>query len=117
MLYICAHPSKAIPATKDFLARALSNFTIGKISELNIFGKPTETQVAYGGYKANIECFLSATANRTKISTSTFHVPFPSGYVCSVPLPLPRTVFALSGNPDAALVTRSCLGRLVNRVM
>jgi hypothetical protein len=100
MLYLCANPSKAIPATKDFLERALTSFTIGKLSELNIFGKPTATQVAYSGYKANIECFLQATVLKSKVSTSQMHVPFPSGYICSAPLPLPRTVFALAGNPS-----------------
>jgi hypothetical protein len=100
MLYICANPSKAIPATREFIARALSGFTVGKPSELNIFGKPKETQFAYSGYAANIESFLYATATGHRVNTSFFHVPFPESYKATCPLPIRRLVFALNSGVD-----------------
>lgn len=99
MIYICAQPSKLVPSTKDFVARGLNGFTIGRIGDINLFGKPTEHQLAYDGYRSNIECFLAATALGQKVATRVEHCPFPSTYKATVPLPLPQVVFKLQGTP------------------
>lgn len=102
MIYTASQPSKLVPSTKEFVARALTGLTIGRLGEINMFGKPTEHQLAYDGYKANIECFLAATALGKKVSTRIEHHPFPASYTPTVTLPLPQVVFQLQGNPTAA---------------
>jgi len=101
MIYIASQPSKLVPSTKDFVARGLNGLTIGRLGDISLFGKPSEHQLAYDGYKANIECFLAATASGKKIATRVEHCPFPIDYKPSVPLPLPQLVFKLPGKPSA----------------
>lgn len=80
--------------------------TMGKVSDIICFGKPDRTQLAYSGYKDNIEAFLHATAVKKKTSVSAGHFPIPADYHPTVPLPLPRTIFKLAKKPNADFLKR-----------
>jgi len=79
---------------------------MGRISDIICFGKADSNQIAYSGYKDNIEAFLFATAMKQKISIATGHFPIPKDYVPTVPLPLPRTLFQLSKKPTKEFVEK-----------
>jgi hypothetical protein len=100
MIYIASEVRNNAPATSAFVAKGLTDFTQGRIRDITLFGKPTIVQVAYSGYKDNIEAFLYATATGKKVSTNTGHFPIPHTYVPSVPLPYPQTIFRLAKKPN-----------------
>jgi len=102
MIYICAGVQGKVPQTQAFANRHLSGMTQGRISDITLHGYAPVRQIAYSGYKDNIEAFLFATAVKTKVSTKMDHYPIPSDYIPTVPLPLPPIVlkFAKSPPPD-----------------
>jgi hypothetical protein len=106
MIFLAAKVTNIISATREFLSRGLNSFTVGRIGDIGVFGKPLAHQLAYDGYKANIECFLTATATNKKISCSHECCPFPESYKSTVPLPLPRVVFTLVGTLSSEQITR-----------
>jgi hypothetical protein len=98
MIFITPVVSRAVQATKEYIARGLEGLTVGKIGDVPIFGRANSQQLAYDGYRANIECFIQATASKTKIVTSSEGFSFPDDYEFQAPFALPRTVFKLSGD-------------------
>jgi len=106
MFYLANKVSGIIASTREFLARGLNAFTIARISDVGVFARPLEHQLAYDGYKANLECFLTATALQKKVSCTTEHCPFPSGYTITAPIPIPRVVFTLKGPLTEEQVTK-----------
>lgn len=100
MIYICANVGRT-PQTSIFAERGLSGKTQGLISGIELFAKAKNTQLAYSGYKDNIEAFVSATASREKILVSAGHFPIPNGYGVTMPLPLPRVVYKLNKPPTS----------------
>jgi hypothetical protein len=84
-------------------------YTVGRLSQIQVVGKPNEVQFAFGGYKNAIEHFVSATANKTKYLTSAEQVPLPSSYVPTVPLPLPSLVVRIGAAVKGKLLERLLL--------
>jgi len=80
--------------------------TMGRISDVVCFGKADQNQVAFSGYKDNIEAFLHATAVGKKTSISAGHFPIPFDYIPTVPLPLPRTLFKLAKKPSPEFIVK-----------
>jgi len=70
MVYIAAVSSGATnhPAFKQ---RAIPNYTAARPSDLLIVGVPHAREIAYAGYKDNIDIFVSATSRQHKINTFT----------------------------------------------
>lgn len=106
MLYICIQSSKQTPTTNDFATRDLANYTVARASDVGLLGKPNERQIAYSGYATNIECFLYATATKSKVSVKTDHVPLPVDYTPTFPCFYPRTIFSLAKKPTADALDR-----------
>jgi hypothetical protein len=75
---------------------------VTELSSLGVIGVPNCKQIAYAGYKDNIEAFLYATAMKTKVSISNTYYPIPLEYIPGAPFNYPRTVFGLAKktNPD-----------------
>jgi len=72
-------------------------------SSINIFAKPLINQIAYAGYKANIEAFLFATAVQQKVSTITRSYPLnPVSVNISIPFPAPSIAFKLANSRPSA---------------
>jgi hypothetical protein len=71
-----------------------------------IVGKADEHQLAYAGYKDNVESFLYATAMKAKVSISVGHVPVPTDFEPQVPLPMPKIVFKVAGKTTAETLAR-----------
>lgn len=73
--------------------------TQAKMSDLTIHGKPMSPQIAYDGYRANIEAFLWATANGR--ITSTIFTKYPLvNFNYSFPLSVPKLAFLLKDKPS-----------------
>jgi hypothetical protein len=96
MIYICADTQGKVPQSSVFEQKGLSGMTQGRLSDIVLLAKPHCNQVAFSGYKDNIEAFLCATARKMKVSISAGHFPIPLDYNPTVPLPLPRIVFKLA---------------------
>jgi hypothetical protein len=106
MIYICADLSGKLPQSETFAARGLQKFTMGRISDVVCFGKADSNQLAYSGYKDNIEAFLYATAMKHKVNISAGHFPIPSSYTPTTPLPFPRTIFKLAKKPTQDFIDK-----------
>jgi hypothetical protein len=110
LLYLCGVASSINKSTSAFVNRGLNQYTVGRLSQIQAVGKPTEQQFAYGGYKTCIEHFVAATANKTKYLTSAESVPLPSSYVPSVPLPLPSMVFRVGAAIKGPVIAKMLKG-------
>jgi len=109
MLYTCRVPNNTIyTPTAPFMARGL-NLAPAKLGDIELFARPNHAQVAYSAYKDNIEAFLYATATGNKVLVGVKNYPFPDHYVPTLPLPLPKTVFAIDGAKRLAPSTRTAL--------
>lgn len=95
LIYLCADASASNVLTTEFKIRGLRNLTVGRLSQIHIFAKPTEPQFAYGGYKSNIEAFVAATIRKEKLLTNQEEYPLPESYIPTVPLPLPQLICKL----------------------
>lgn len=102
MIYLCGIPHAGLPSTTPFISRGLTGYTVGNLSTVGILGKANQQQLAYSGYKDNIEAFLCATALQTKVITAAEHHIIPSTYVPTIPLAMPRTLFKLAKKPTPA---------------
>lgn len=92
LLYLCGVASSVNKPTTHFTNRGLLQLTVGRLSQLQIVGKPIEQQFAYGGYKSCIEHFVAATAYKRKILTSSESLPLPEDYTPKCPLKLPSLI-------------------------
>jgi len=101
MIYIASEVRNNAPSSAAFVSKGLTDFTQGRIRDITLFGKPTNTQVAFSGYKDAIEAFLYAKATGMKVLTSGGYFPIPEDYTPTVPLPYPSTVFRLAKKPNA----------------
>jgi len=87
--------------------RGLQNLTQDRMSNIVLHGKPDKHQLAYDGYRANIEAFLFATATKAKVTTSAISYPLPlEPSFPLIPLPLPKVVFRLAKKPTPEQLTR-----------
>jgi hypothetical protein len=86
-----------------FSNRGIQNLTQDRMSNISLHSRPDKHQLAYDGYKANIEAFLGATADKVKKSTINTAYPLPliPEFAC-IPLPLPKVVFRLARKPTPA---------------
>jgi hypothetical protein len=109
MIYTCRVPNNTIfTPTAPFMARGL-NLAPAKLGDVELFSKPNHAQLAYSSYKDNIEAFLFATATKTKVFVGIKTYPFPDTYVPTLPLPLPKTIFAIDGAKKLAPSTKTAL--------
>jgi hypothetical protein len=104
MIYIARAVDKKAQPTIAFSQRGIAGLTQGRISDINLFAKPCEQQLAYDGYRNSIEAFIFATAVGKKVSCSAGQFPIPAAYNPTVPLPLPQTVFQLAKKPSDQFV-------------
>lgn len=82
-----------IPQHPVFAKRGYSGLTQSSISEVLIEGKPTCPQLAYSGYKDNIEAFLYATAVGQKTAVDKPYYSIPDSFIPTIPLPYPKVIF------------------------
>lgn len=101
LVYLAKQAINGLFATAGFLARGITNYTVASPSELLIFGKPSNKQLAFDGYSSNIEAFICATSIKRKVLCDQSHYPIDPTYEVTLPIALPRTVFALRDKPTA----------------
>lgn len=101
MLYIAKESSKTQPSTIAFKERGIP-LTQTRVSDITILGRARSVQLAYSGYKDNIEAFLLATASGKKVTTNGSVYTIPDDYVPTVPLEFPQTILKLAKAPSAA---------------
>lgn len=101
MLFLAKETSKSLPASMAFKQRNL-NLAQARVSELVCTAKPTQTQIAYSGYKDNLEAFLFATATQRKVTTEGSVYSIPDSWVPKLPLAYPRVIvrFARQQTPE-----------------
>jgi hypothetical protein len=92
MIYITNKSRAGIPATAAFQSRGLDQYTVGVMSKVTIIGKPTVNQLAYDGYRENIEAFVCATAMKTRVNCMQPSYPVP-GDKSTVPIETPQVWF------------------------
>lgn len=89
--------SKELPANVPqhpvFARRGYTGVTQGTLSEIDVHAVSTSHQVAYAGYKDNLEAFLYATAAGKKVAVSEPYYEIPDSYVPTIPLPFPNVIF------------------------
>lgn len=94
--YIAKTVPKGAPQSYAFSDRKLHGLTQGKVSDLVCFGVPTNHEVAYDAYRANIDAFLYATLTEKKVATNKLRLPIDSTrYYPTNGLPLPDVAFQL----------------------
>lgn len=100
--YLAKTAASAAAQTAAFFQKGISGLTQAKISELPHLARADQFQIAYDGYKANIDVFLYATAMRSKVYTTVDRAPFPAFFVPSFPLPTPSIFFQFKVEPNPA---------------
>jgi len=100
MIYIARTTDKKAMPTIAFSQRGITGLTQGRISDITLFAKPNEQQLAYDGYRGSIEAFIYATATRRKVLCISGQFPLPSTYEPCTPLPYPQTIFQLAKKPS-----------------
>jgi hypothetical protein len=110
MIYTCTSTSKGRPTTVAFSSRNLPQFTVTQLSTLGVLGSPNKKQIAYSGYKDNIEAFLYATSMKMKVTIANTSYPVPMDYIPRSSFPYPRTVFGLAKSTNAAEIERMMKG-------
>jgi hypothetical protein len=99
-VFIARQVTKTAKPTSAFSSRGITNLTQAKPSEITIFAKPQNEQLAYSGCKDSIEAFLYATAVKTSVLTSAREYPIPSEYTPIVPLSFPIVLQLAERNPS-----------------
>jgi len=99
VIFLAKQALNGLFATSAFVARSITNYTVASPSDLTIFGKPIGKQIAYDGYCTNIEAFICATSLKKRVNCDLNHYPIDASHIVTVPIPLPRTVFALREKP------------------
>jgi len=99
MIYTAKQSSGS--TTSAFQQRGISSLAPTKLSDLSIFGKPTFNQIAYSGYKDNLEAFLLATAVNARVVVYGDHYAIPDDVPIATCLPLPNLVVKLSTSLSA----------------
>lgn len=99
VIFLAKQALNGLFATAAFIARSITNYTVASPSDLSIFGKPSNRQIAFDGYSNNIEAFICATSLKRKVTCDLNHYPIDPTHSVSVPILLPRTVFALKDKP------------------
>lgn len=106
MIYIAENATSILPATAPFTKRDLNGLTVGKMSNLILFGKPREPQLAYAGYRQNIETFCFATATGKKVLVGNEGLPFPESFAVTLTLPFPQVIFKVKVKTTSAQVDK-----------
>lgn len=106
MIYIASAVSRAVAATKEFIAKGLEGLTVGKIGDVTVYGCANEHQLAYDGYKNNTEAFILATTTKSKVLTNQEAYSFPLGYEVKAPLVLPNVVFRVAKGVPAEVMEK-----------
>jgi hypothetical protein len=75
-----------------------------------VIGIANQKQIAYSGYKDNIEAFLFSTAMKSKVTIANTSYPIPHDYIPGAPFAYPRTVFALAKSTDPEGIQRMLNG-------
>jgi hypothetical protein len=101
MIYTASLTKSSAAQHMSFSQRGLSGLTQDRMSNVTIYGRPDEHQLAYDGYRANIEAFIAATAANKKTTTTADSYPIPLELTTSLPLALPKIVFRLAKKPNA----------------
>jgi hypothetical protein len=91
--YLAKDASASIPTSIAFTQRSIPQMTTGPVSDSSILIAPTRRQIAYDGYKANIDAFVHATAHKSTVSTAAVFLGIPEDYTASFPLPTPNVSF------------------------
>lgn len=77
-----------------FHQRNYSGYTHATLHTLGIFGRPFIRELAYDGYRANIDVFIAATNRQKKLSCSTMDAEiYPSAITEMIPLQIPRLAY------------------------
>jgi hypothetical protein len=106
VIHLAKQALNGLFASAAFIARGITNYTVASPSDLTIFGKPTNKQLAFDGYCSNIEAFICATSIKRKVLCDLSHYPIDGSHIVTVPIPLPRTVFALKDKSSEAAEKR-----------
>lgn len=85
-IYTAATIENGKPQSAEFTSRGIAGMTQSKMSNIPLYGKPDTPEIAYAGYKANIDMFLAATieGNRLRVDTEGRGVTM----TCRIPNPL-----------------------------
>jgi hypothetical protein len=71
-LYLAAAISEQRPNATVFQLQGVQGYAPCRLTDLTILGVRHVQQTAYNGYRANIPAFLTASANRARISTGPY---------------------------------------------
>jgi hypothetical protein len=93
MIYTALTISVSGAQTVAFSQRGINGLTQGKMSDLPLIGKADERQLAFDGYKANIDAFIAATANNKKVKSNSANLSIPDSYTPQFPLARPGVMF------------------------
>jgi hypothetical protein len=99
--YLAKKAQNAAQVTAAFIQKGISGLTQAKLSDLPYMARAMLNQVAYDGYKANIDVFIYATVMKTKVYTTIAEAPFPALHQHSFPLPTPSIYFQFKKEPNA----------------
>jgi hypothetical protein len=69
MIYIATTPPNASAAHPSFKQRSITNLTAVQPNTISILGVPHVKELAYSGYRDNIDVFISATNRFTRLRT------------------------------------------------
>lgn len=100
--YLAKKATNAAQQTADFIQRSLSGLTQAKLSDLHFIAKADVHQIAYDGYRANIDVFLYATAMKSRVFTNITEAPVPILLPVTLPIPLPSIYFQFKTEPNPA---------------
>jgi len=90
-----------------FSSRGITDLTITRLGDVNVFAKPQFEQLAYSGYKNSIEAFMYATEIGKKVSTQSRSFPTGLIYPPTVPIKNASISFKLAARKPSQKFTES----------
>jgi len=98
--YLAKRAQNSAQVTAAFIQKGISGLTQAKMSELPYMARANQHQLAFDGYKANIDTFLYATATKEKIYTTATEAGIPASFEPKIPLRLPGVYFQFKRDPN-----------------
>lgn len=100
--YLAKKTQNTASQVAAFTQKGIAGLTQAKLSELPFIARALHHQIAYDGYKANIDAFIFATVMKEKVFTTISEARLPSLMDIDLPLPLPSVYFQFKKEPSAA---------------